>query len=254
MKASFYFIIWIVIYPLLGLIGSPWINQNSFLVALIFVWALSWFINKTMPETIAYERKLEYAQIMNEVYTCNVRGFKRRLSQKATVEFIAAVYFGFTSLLTLYIMFAGNRSGFFELIIFGLLAAGTIMRAAKLQKYAWRLRQNPDPQECVTIVDEMGMDYASYYEERQNSLSGAILPPPPRHFGVFQVFSILIAAVCAILGIIFMVLALIGIFHNASFGATSYGIMYLLYGSLATYYGVKDCISSINYFKIKNIG
>lgn len=251
MKTSFYFIIWIIIYPILALFGNAWINQNSFFVALICVWALSWFLSKSMPATIAYERRLKLAFILNVVYTGNVEGFRRRLSRQATIQFIGALYFGITFLLSLYIVIEGGVSGIFELVVFGFLAAGTITRAAKLQKYSWQLRKNPDPQESVTIVEEMGMDYASYYEERQNSDRDAILPPPPRNFTAFQVFSLIAAIVCTVLGVLFVIFALLGIIRNASFGATSFGIVYLLYGSLAAYYGVMDCISSLNYFKLR---
>lgn len=252
MKTSFYFIVWITIYPLLGLIGNEWIDQHSFFVALVCVFALSWFLNKSMPATIAYERKLNLAQILNDVYTCNVDGFRRRLSRMSIIEFIGALYFGITFILTLLFILAGGTSGWFELIVFGFLAAGTISRASKLQKYSWQLRNNPDPQESVTIVEEMGMDYASYYEERQNSEPGSIMPPAPRNFAVFQIFSIIASIICTILGIGFIILAVLGIIGNASFGATSFGILFLLYGSLATYYGIKDCISSFNYFKLKS--
>lgn len=252
MKTSFYFVVWIVIYPVLGLLGNEWINQHSFFVALICVWALSWFLNKSMPVTISYERKLSQAQIMNEVYTCNVDGFRKRLSRMSMIEFIGALYFGVTFLLTLFFIISGGTSGIFELIVFGFLAAGTITRAARLQKYSWRLRKNPNPQESVAIVEEMGMDYAAYYEERQNSERDSIAPPAPRNFAIFQIFSIIASVVCALLGIIFIILAVLSIIGNASFGATSYGIMFLLYGSLATYYGIKDCISSLNYFKLRS--
>lgn len=245
MKTSFYFIVWIVIYPILGLFRNEWINQHSFFVALACVWVLSWFLTKSMPATISYERKFSQAQIMNEVYTGNVEGFRRRLRRMSIIEFVGAVYFGFTFLLTLYFVFTGRRSGIFELVVFGFLAAGTIARASKLQKYSSQLRRNPNPQESVAIVEEMGMNYAAYYEQRKNSGRDAIMPPPPRHFTVFQIFSLIAAVVCTLLGVIFIILSILGIAGHSSFGATSYGIMYLLYGSLATYYGIKDCISSL---------
>lgn len=31
MKTSFYFVVWILIYPLLGLIDNQFVNRNSFL-------------------------------------------------------------------------------------------------------------------------------------------------------------------------------------------------------------------------------
>ncbi len=41
MKTSFYFVVWILIYPLLGLLHNSFIDNNSFLVALAAVWGLS---------------------------------------------------------------------------------------------------------------------------------------------------------------------------------------------------------------------
>lgn len=252
MKTSFYFVVWIVIYPLLGFLGNAWIDEHSFFVALICVWALSWFLNQVMPETIAYERKFSLAQIMNEVYTCNVDGFRRRLSRMSMIEFIGLLYFVATFLFTLFIMKVGGSTGIFELIVFGLLAAGTIINTVKLQKYSRQLRKNPDPQESVAIVEEMGMDYTTYYEERQNSDQNALVPPAPRNFSIFQIFSLIAAGICTLLGIVFIILAILYFVGNTSFGATSFGIMFLLYGSLATYYGIKDCISSFSYFKLKS--
>lgn len=251
MKTSFYFVIWILIYPLLGLLHNPWIDQNSFLVALLFVWALSWFINKSMPETIIYERKLQRVQIMDEVYSAKVSSLQKRLSRNAAVNFVGAVYFALTFLFSLYITIKGNRTAWFELIVFGLLAGGTIIRAAQMQKFAWRLRNNPEPQEGVDIVQEMGLNYAAYYDERKNSPGEPILPPPPRYFGSFQLFSMIIAIICTLLGVAGIVLSLISLTGHTSFISASYGIIYLLYGSLATYYGIRDIITSANYFKIK---
>ena len=98
----------------------------------------------------------------------------------------------------------------------------------------------------------MGLDYAGYYEERQASEREAIMPPAPKNFAIFQIFSLICAVVCALLGVGFIIFALLGIIGNTTFEATSIGIMFLLYGSLAAYYGVKDCITSLNYFKFRS--
>ena len=55
MKASFYFVIWMVIYPILGLFNNNFIDNNAFIVALAIVWVLSWILNRIMPDTLAYE-------------------------------------------------------------------------------------------------------------------------------------------------------------------------------------------------------
>ncbi len=37
MKTSFYFVLWILIYPILGLLNNSFINENSFVVPLAFI-------------------------------------------------------------------------------------------------------------------------------------------------------------------------------------------------------------------------
>lgn len=251
MKTSFYFVVWIVIYPLLGLIGSQWIDDNAFFVALICVWALSWFLNRSMPQTLAFERALTNARILDQVYSGNIEGFRKRLARMSMVEFFSAVYFGVAFIVAILFLFQDGSSGIFELIVFGLLAGGTLVRASKLQKQALRLRNNPVPQESIAIAEEMGMDYSSYYDDRQHLGDGAIMPPAPKGFAAFQVFSLIVSIICTILGVVFIVISLITIIGGGTFDSTSYGIMALLYGSLAAYYGAKDCISSIQYFRLK---
>ncbi|MDE6444471.1 MAG: hypothetical protein K2K64_08660 [Muribaculaceae bacterium] len=56
MKTSFYFVLWIVIYPVLGLFNFPMLNENAFIIALIIVIGLSWALNKMMPEILIYQQ------------------------------------------------------------------------------------------------------------------------------------------------------------------------------------------------------
>ena len=72
MKTSFYFVIWIIIYPLLGLFHSPALSQNSFIVALLIVWGLSWLLNRSMPDTLRYEAALTRVSLMELLYSGNI--------------------------------------------------------------------------------------------------------------------------------------------------------------------------------------
>ena len=81
MKTSFYFIVWILIYPLLGLFHNSFINQNAFIVALLAVWGLSWLLNRTMPETLSYERATHTAPLLEYVYTGNIGGFRKHVTR-----------------------------------------------------------------------------------------------------------------------------------------------------------------------------
>ena len=98
MKTSFYFVLWILIYPILGLLNNSFIDNNAFIVALVVVWGLSWLLNRIMPNTMTYEHALNVAPILEDVYTGNVASFSKRLSKEATIELVTAIYFIVTTI------------------------------------------------------------------------------------------------------------------------------------------------------------
>lgn len=250
MKTSFYFFLWIIIYPLLGLLHNPWIYQNSFIVALFIVWGLSWILNKNMPETLRYERIFEMATILEEVYSANVKAFMQRLSRIVTVEFITAIYLGVAFVFVLFSMVRGSADDWIALLIFGFFAFATISRAVKLNQVYQRIKNNPTPEECALVIeDTFRVDYSGYYNRRIYTAAEAMLPPQPKHFKFFQILSLIIAIICALFGLYYLIISIIILAGNRSAEAISGGIMYFLYGSLATYFGIKDSVSCINYFK-----
>lgn len=250
MKTSFYFFLWIIIYPLLGLFHNQWIYQNSFIVALFAVWGLSWILNKNMPDTLKYERVSEMVAILEEVFTGNVKAFMRRLSRTVTVEFLTAIYLGVAFVFVLFSMVKGSADDWIALLIFGFFAFGAISRAVKLNQVYSRIKQNPNPDECAAVVEEtFRVDYAGYYNSRIHTTAEAMLPPQPRHFKAFQIFSLIIAIICALFGLFYLIMSIIILADNRSPEALSGGIMYFLYGSLAAYFGIKDSFSCINYFR-----
>ncbi|MCH5230767.1 MAG: hypothetical protein J1F43_03125 [Muribaculaceae bacterium] len=250
MKTSFYFFLWIIIYPLLGLLHNPWIYQNSFIVALFVVWGLSWILNKNMPETLSYERITEMASVLEEVYTGNVKAFMNRLSRMVTVEFITAIYLGVAFVFVLFSMVRGSADDWIALLIFGFFAFGAISRAVKLNRAYQQIRHTPTKEECAVVVEETyRVDYTGYYNNRVHTSAEAMLPPRSIHFKAFQIFSLVIAIICALFGLFYLIMSIIILAENRSAEAISGGIMYFLYGSLAAYFGIKDSVSCINYFK-----
>lgn len=250
MKTSFYFVVWIVIYPLLGLLHNPWIDANSFIVALIAVWALSWYLNKTMGRTIAYENLVANDRILNEVYTGSVEALRKRFAKRSLIEFVTALYFGVAFLVALLFTIKYGKNSWFELFIFGVLAIGTLIGASRMQSAAWRLKHNPDPEDSIRVVEEtLRLNYDAYYHLRQNATGDSYLPPAPMHFKGFQAFSLITAVACASLGLVFMLFSVLMLSTSFTFGGISYGIMSILYGSLAFYYGIKDAVSCSRYFR-----
>ena len=254
MKTSFYFVIWIIIYPLLGLLHSPWIDNNAFIVALIIVWCLSWYLNRSMPEILRYERLNNMATIMEEVYTGNIHAFLKRLSRMVTVEFITAIYLGAAFVFVLFSMVKGSADDWIALLIFGFFAFGAISRSVKLNQVYQRIRHNPTREECASAVEQaFRMDYASYYNIRVHTTPEAMLPQAPKHFKAFQIVSLIIAVVCGIFGLIYLIMSIIILAENRGAEAISGGIMYFLYGSLAAYFGIKDSVDIISYFRRKRL-
>lgn len=247
MKTSFYFVIWIIIYPLLGLLGSEAIDRNAFLFALIIVWGISWILNRSMPDTLRYEAVSERLALAEDVYAGRIEKLRRHISGLSIVEFVTAVYFGVTFVFLLFMMIKGYGRNWLGLVVFGLFGVWAIRRAYALSRAAARLRGNPDPSESVELVESLfGVSYSSYYETRRNMHSPAdMLPPRPPHYKAFQILSLIIAVVCAILGVIFIVIALVNLIGRSSPEVLTGAIMNLLYGSLAAYYGTKDSISTI---------
>ena len=144
MKTSFYFVLWILIYPILGLLNNSFIDNNAFIVALAVVWGLSWLLNRIMPNTLTYERALNVAPILEDVYTGNVASFSKRLSKEATIELVTAIYFIVTTIVIAIAIFKAGVNDWIALLIFGFFTFGAISRSARLIKAKINLKNNPD--------------------------------------------------------------------------------------------------------------
>lgn len=244
MKTSFYFVVWILIYPLLGLFHSSFVDQNAFIIALLAVWGLSWLLNRTMPETLAYDRASTTAPILEDVYTGNIGRFRKHITRQAIVEAITSFYFLITTLVILLSIADSGGDDWLALIIFAMFTFSTISQSIKLLKAYSRLKANPTKAECERTFSEIyGIDYSAYAEERERGTFEDMLPPKPSHFKAFQIFSMIVSGICAALGLVYIVLGLLVMFGSGAAAAGAIAGMYFLYGSLAAYFGVKDLIS-----------
>lgn len=154
MKTSFYFVLWILIYPILGLFDNSLINNNAFIVALAVVWGLSWFLNRIMPETLSYERASQIAPILEDVYTGDVTSFKKRLSREVNIEVMTSIYFIVTTVVIALAVIKDGVNDCIALAIFGFFTIGAISRSAGLIKAKSQLNDNPTGEQCMEIADE----------------------------------------------------------------------------------------------------
>lgn len=219
-------------------------------MALAAVWGLSWLLNRLMPQTLTYERVSQIAPILEDVYTGNVASFGRRLTHELSIELVTAIYFAITTIVIGIAVFIAGIDDWIALIIFGFFAFGAIGRTTNLMKAKSLLNENPTGEQCMEIATETyKLDYASYYEQRQEVSYKDMMPPCPRHFKVFQIFSVIIAIIAALLGLFYIITAILIMLRSYSFEAGAVAGMYFLYGSLATYFGIKDIITISQHLK-----
>lgn len=246
MKTSFYFVLWILIYPILGLLDSRMIDNNAFFVALIAVWGISWLLGRLMPDTLAYERASQIVPILEDVYTGNVASFKTRHSQNALIETVTSVYFLVSTVVIGYVVLSAGVNDWIALGVFVLFTFTSISGTNKLLSASYKLKDNPTPEQSLEIAEETyKLDYSSYYEYRQNHSYEEMLPPRPKHFKAFQIFSIAMAILATILGIVYLGLGIEVMIAGKSAAARALAGMYFLYGFLATYFGIKDIITIV---------
>lgn len=252
MKTSFYFVLWIIIYPILGLFNNDFIANNSFVVAIAVVWGMSWLLNRMMPETLTYERVSQIAPVMENVFTGNVSAFIKRLRTETRIETFTSIYFLVTTAVIAYAVFKAGVNDWIALIVFGFFTFGAISRSINLSKALSTVKFNPTLEQCAEIAEEVyKLDYDAYNEGRQSYTYEQMLPGRPQHFKAFQIFSIVIAGICSLLGLLYVILAAIVMIGSDSLAADALAGMYLLYGSLATYFGIKDFSSITQSLKNK---
>lgn len=247
MKTSFYFVVWILVYPFLRLFNNPFINNNSFIIAFIGVWIFASFINKTMPKIISYEFKIKGLPMMEEIYTGNIALFARRLNRDTLIETITAVYFILSTLMIAISMLIYRSFDWIALIIFIFLAVSVGQRAASYIRASNELKADPTANRCAAIAGNLyRQSYSAFYQTRVRQSYASMFLPVPRNFGIFRVFSMCMALICGLLGLLSVTTSIISFFDNGSFHLGDFvSSIMIIYGSLAIYYGIKDFISSL---------
>lgn len=258
MKTSFYIMVWSLLFLFLVLINNSFIDKHALLVNIVFVEALaivcglSWFLNRLMQDTLSYERVLQNAPILEDVYTGNVSSFYKRLVRDCYIGTVTAIYFVFTTVvITLSIFKAGANVNIAAEVIYGIFTYGAISRSLSVIRAKAKLKSNPTPEQCMKIADKTyKLDYASYCYARTGSSYQDMLPSEPEHFKVYNVLSTVIPAIVALPGLYYIVLGILCSMWMMSamnlddeyIGAI--GTLFLL-GSLPAYFGVKDFVSCI---------
>lgn len=244
MKTSFYFVLWIVIYPLLWLIPSAAVQEYSFVVALMAVFGLSALLNRTFSDTFTYARVVQSFPVFENVYLGNVAVFKKYLTREMVIEFITSLYFCIALAVIITMAFEDLSATLMELFIFGAFTLMVLNRSVKLFNAVRALKENPTQETCADILTyTLHTNYEAYTEARSQAPYQALFPPRPRYYSVYIVCSVIFAVLAILLGLGVLVLGLIILFNSNSIAGNSTAGIYLLYGALAIYYGIRDLIT-----------
>lgn len=249
MKTSFYFVLWIIVYPILDLLGIS--SEYSFIVALLAICGISYLVNKNMSGIIAYDRISFATRICETAYTGKIESIIRDICGNIVISVVSAVYMAIMTALLLYDVIRHQNYDIFALVVFALIAWGCLTQLLRLIKARTYINEGD-------INNGMkygfGVDYDNFFEVRQRVMSASeLLPPRPKYYAAYLAVSILFAIICALLGLAGIIFAIILSVRSGGFSVQagiSISILYL-YSGLAFYFGLRDTISTLKAQKTK---
>lgn len=247
MKTSFYFVLWILVYPILGIMNIDVINDNSFIFALITVLGISWLIRNIIGAILHHDQKVVGSTILEEIYTGNIDAFKKRLKTDIVVSTMSSIYLCLFAIFALNITLTTANNEIFTLIIFAFLGIGSVSETIKKHRAYKDLVYDPSIEQCAETADEIyKLNYTAYYEIRQTCSKNQLLTPSPKGYKAFQVISIIFAMAAIVLGMVVLSQGVFLILGESDFALHTLTGIFFLYGSLAIYFGIKD-IYTISY-------
>ena len=244
MKTSFYFVMWICIYPILELTRVPFLIENSFIVALLVVMLVIPHITKKIFEKdIVYSQNKRIIDYFEAIYTNNVAKLKKQLMTNIILNSVVFIYF---VSYVIGILVLRVPDAFIQYIVFGLLSllAGTwiVKNVSQYIKIKDVEEFDEDSLEYVLTEDDESV-YENYKAQRAEMSYGQILASLGNRGKALKITSIVFAIACAFLGLVFAYIWLPLLLFNSN-GELLIMAM-VVYAGMAMYYGISDLIESI---------
>lgn len=244
MKTSFYFVMWICIYPILELTGVPFLMEHSFFVAfLIVMFAVPYLTNKIFEKDIIYMRNKQAIDYFEAIYTNNVAKLKKRLMTNIILNSVVFVYF---VSYVIGILVLGIPDALMQYIVFGVLSllAGSwiVKNVSQYMKIKDIEEFDEDNIEYVLTENDMPI-YESYKAQRSVVSYQQMLASLGKGGKSLKITSIVFAIICTLLGIVFVYQWLPMLFFD--FKGELIIMAMVVYASMAVYYGINDLIESI---------
>lgn len=201
MKPTFYFGLWMLIdlmpVPItIELPDKSLISNIGSFLELAVTFGVLWLLYRIMPKTLTYDGRVKDTSILEDVYTGDVKSFRKRLSREIMDKTILAIFFFALTAADLLMDLIDGYNEWIYPIVFGFFTFRLMNRSIKLLKAKSGLDSNPTSEQCREIANGVyGLDYASYHEARGNRSYQDILPKLPAHYELFQVISLTFAII-----------------------------------------------------------
>ena len=244
MKTSFYFVMWICIYPILELTGVPFLQENSFFVAfLVVMFAIPHLTKKIFEKDIVYSHNKHVIDYFETIYTNNIAKIKKRLMTNIILNSVVFVYF---VSYVIGILLLGIPDALMQYIIFGVLSllAGSWIAKNVSQYMKIKDIEEFDEDNIEYVIAEKDLPvYESYKAQRAEMSYEQMLASLGNGGKMLKITSIVFAIVCTFLGLVFVYMWLPLLLFG--FKGELLIIAMVVYASMAVYYGINDLIESI---------
>ena len=244
MKTSFYFVLWIMIYPILELTGVAFLRENSFIVALLIVmFVMPHLTKKIFEKDIIYSRNKRVIDYFETIYTNNVAKIKKGLMTNIILNSVVFIYF---VSYVVGILVMGVPDALLQYVVFGVLSllAGSwiVKNVSQYMKIKDIVAFDDDNLEYVLTENDRPI-YEEYKEKRATVSYQQLLASLGNGGKALKITSIVFAIICTLLGIMYVYLWLPLMFFN--FNGELIIMAMVVYASMAVYYGIHDLIESV---------
>lgn len=234
MITSFYFVLWIAAYLLIGLSGIGILQQYAFFAALAIVYLLGGFAARLWQKPIEARNRRDLTSLMELYY---LRDYDRLNAMARRKLWLLAASFIYMAVATVFIAVMG---AWFIAIIFGFFAFQT---GSAVHRDAAAYRRRVEAGDAGEVPEGLADALASYSQTRAQFAFSQLMPPPSTGEKALRVFNIVMALLCTLIGAFFLY------YFGSIFitdGSRSPGVVIdTLYGALALLYGVTDLFTLI---------
>ena len=244
MKTSFYFVLWIMIYPILELTGVAFLRENSFIVALLIVmFVMPHLTKKIFEKDIIYSRNKRVIDYFETIYTNNVAKIKKGLMTNIILNSVVFIYF---VSYVVGILVMGVPDALLQYVVFGVLSllAGSwiVKNVSQYMKIKDIVAFDDDNLEYVLTENDRPI-YEEYKEKRAMVSYQQLMASLGNGGKALKITSIVFAIICTLLGIMYVYLWLPLMLFN--FNGELIIMAMVVYASMAVYYGIHDLIESV---------